>query len=58
MKLVTFEVNGKSSYGAAKGDRIVDLGRSFSNKYADMRAVLENDALPALAKPPLSQWAM
>lgn len=50
MRLVTFEANGKVSYGAAKGDHVVDLGELFSDKYADLRAVLEDNALPALAK--------
>lgn len=50
MKLVTFEANGKTSYGSLSGDNIVDLGATFGQRYADLRAVLEAGALPELAK--------
>jgi 2-keto-4-pentenoate hydratase/2-oxohepta-3-ene-1,7-dioic acid hydratase in catechol pathway len=50
LKLATFEVKGRNSYGAVVGDRIIDLAKSFSDKYADLRAVLEADALPVLSK--------
>ena len=50
MKLVTFEANGKVSYGSLAGDRITDLGKTFGSRFADIRAVLEAGALPELAK--------
>jgi len=50
MKLASFEVEDRSSYGAVMGDRAVDLGQLFSNEYPDLRAVLESNALPELAK--------
>lgn len=48
MKLVSFELNGRASYGVLDGDKIADLGQRFGAKYADLRAVLEADALGQL----------
>lgn len=48
MKLVSFEVNGRASYGALIGDRVVDLGQRFAAQYPDLRAALAADALPEL----------
>jgi 2-keto-4-pentenoate hydratase/2-oxohepta-3-ene-1,7-dioic acid hydratase in catechol pathway len=48
MKLVSFEVNGRASYGALNGDKITDLGQLFGSQFPDLRAVLEADALPQL----------
>ncbi len=48
MKLVSFEVNGRASYGALNGDQVVDLGQRFAAQYPDLRAALEADALPEL----------
>ena len=50
MKFISFEKSGVAGYGAVIGDRVVDLSKSFSDRYADMRAVLEADALPELQK--------
>ncbi|MES2508317.1 MAG: fumarylacetoacetate hydrolase family protein [Pseudomonadota bacterium] len=50
MKLVTFEAGGKTSYGSLSGDKVIDLGATFGQRYADIRAVLEAGALPELAK--------
>lgn len=48
MKLVSFELEGRASYGVLNGDRIIDLGQRFAAQYADLRAVLQADALPEL----------
>lgn len=48
MKLVSFKVNGRASYGALNGDQVVDLGQRFGEQYPDLRAVLAADALPEL----------
>lgn len=48
MKLVSFEVNGRASYGVLNGDKVIDLGLRFGSQFADLRAVLEADALPQL----------
>jgi 2-keto-4-pentenoate hydratase/2-oxohepta-3-ene-1,7-dioic acid hydratase in catechol pathway len=50
VKFISFEKSGVAGYGAVIGDRVVDLSKSFSDRYADMRAVLEADALPELRK--------
>lgn len=48
MKLVSFEVNGRASYGVLKGEKVTDLGQRFGSQYPDLRSVLEADALPQL----------
>lgn len=48
MKLVSFKVDGRASYGALKGEQLVDLGQRLGTRYADLRAVLAAGALPEL----------
>jgi 2-keto-4-pentenoate hydratase/2-oxohepta-3-ene-1,7-dioic acid hydratase in catechol pathway len=36
MKLASFTVKGRESYGAVQGDRVVDLGQHFSGTYATL----------------------
>lgn len=36
MKLASFIVKGRESYGAVQGDRVVDLGQHFSGRYATL----------------------
>ena len=55
MKLVTFEAGGKTSYGSLTGNKIIDLGSSFGQRYSDLLAVLDAGALPELAKAAASQ---
>ena len=45
MKLVSFERNGKPGFGLVAGDGVVDLGRALGGRYADLKALLEADAL-------------
>ena len=40
MKLVTFEIGGKASYGCLAADKIIDLGSHFGQRFGDLRAVL------------------
>ena len=47
MKLVSFRLNNKDSYGVINGDGIVDLGKRLP--YADLRALLEADGLAKAA---------
>ncbi|MFN4282020.1 MAG: fumarylacetoacetate hydrolase family protein [Alphaproteobacteria bacterium] len=47
MKLVSFRLNNKDSYGVVNGDGIVDLGKRLP--YADLRALLEADGLSKAA---------
>jgi 2-keto-4-pentenoate hydratase/2-oxohepta-3-ene-1,7-dioic acid hydratase in catechol pathway len=47
MKLVSFRLNNKDSYGVVVGDGIVDLGKRLP--YADLRALLEADGLSQAA---------
>jgi 2-keto-4-pentenoate hydratase/2-oxohepta-3-ene-1,7-dioic acid hydratase in catechol pathway len=45
MKLVSFQHEGKTSYGAVAGDRLVDLG----GRYPTLQAAIEGGALAVLA---------
>lgn len=36
MKLASFTVKGRESYGAVQGDKVVDLGQHFAGKYATL----------------------
>lgn len=48
MKLLSFEIQNRKSFGAVIDDGVIDLGRKFEGRYADLLAVLEADALPEL----------
>ncbi|EIZ78334.1 fumarylacetoacetate (FAA) hydrolase family protein [Novosphingobium sp. Rr 2-17] len=48
MKLLSFKAEGRDTFGAVVGDRVVDLGRVFKGKYADLVAVLKADAVAEL----------
>ena len=50
MRLLSYSVNGKDSWGAVKGDGVVDLGARFKSRYATLRDAIAQDALPALAR--------
>jgi 2-keto-4-pentenoate hydratase/2-oxohepta-3-ene-1,7-dioic acid hydratase in catechol pathway len=45
MKLVSFERGGQAGFGLVVGDGIVDLGRALGGRHADLKALLEADAL-------------
>jgi 2-keto-4-pentenoate hydratase/2-oxohepta-3-ene-1,7-dioic acid hydratase in catechol pathway len=45
MKLTSFERNGRASFGLVVGDGVVDLTRALGGRYADLKALLEADAL-------------
>lgn len=49
MRLVTFDIAGKVSYGALIGDGIVDLGGKLGQKYPDVKALIAGDALAEAA---------
>ena len=45
MKLVSFETEGRASYGAVVGERIVDLGRTHGDTYPTLAAYLGSGEL-------------
>jgi 2-keto-4-pentenoate hydratase/2-oxohepta-3-ene-1,7-dioic acid hydratase in catechol pathway len=45
MKLVSFEIGGRASYGIVVGDGILDVGARSGTRYPSLRAVLAGDAL-------------
>ncbi len=48
MRLVSFEHEGRASYGLVRDGGIVDVGQRLGEQYPDLRAVLEAGALEAL----------
>ena len=47
MKLLSFERNGQTGFGAVVDGGVVDLGSALGGRFADLRALLAADALPA-----------
>jgi 2-keto-4-pentenoate hydratase/2-oxohepta-3-ene-1,7-dioic acid hydratase in catechol pathway len=48
MRLLSFAVNGRSSYGIVVGDGVVDAGKRLGDRFENLRNALLADALPAL----------
>jgi 2-keto-4-pentenoate hydratase/2-oxohepta-3-ene-1,7-dioic acid hydratase in catechol pathway len=49
MKLASFEVKGRASYGVVVGDGIIDVGARLGSRHPTLRAVLAADALDEVA---------
>ena len=49
MKLASFEVKGRASYGVVTGDGVADVGGRLGTRYPSLRAVLAADALGEIA---------
>lgn len=45
MKLLSFKAGGRETFGAVVGDKVVDLGRKFEGRFADLVSVLKAGAL-------------
>jgi 2-keto-4-pentenoate hydratase/2-oxohepta-3-ene-1,7-dioic acid hydratase in catechol pathway len=45
MKLASYLLDGRPSYGAVEGNGVIDLGRRIGAKYADIRALITANAL-------------
>ena len=50
MKLVSFRINGKASYGIVKDGGVIDVGARLGAKYADLVAVIAARGLGELQK--------
>lgn len=48
MKLLSFKIDGRESFGAVVGDEVVDLGRRFEGRFATIVDALKADALGEL----------
>jgi 2-keto-4-pentenoate hydratase/2-oxohepta-3-ene-1,7-dioic acid hydratase in catechol pathway len=48
MKIASFEVNGRPSYGVVTGESLLEPGDEFLSRYEDLRAVIAADALAGL----------
>jgi 2-keto-4-pentenoate hydratase/2-oxohepta-3-ene-1,7-dioic acid hydratase in catechol pathway len=48
MRLLSYMAHGRHSWGAVKGDAVVDLGARFKTRYAGLRDAIAHDALPVL----------
>jgi 2-keto-4-pentenoate hydratase/2-oxohepta-3-ene-1,7-dioic acid hydratase in catechol pathway len=45
MKLLSFEIDGRHSFGAVRDDGIVDLGAALEGRHRSLKALIEADAL-------------
>jgi 2-keto-4-pentenoate hydratase/2-oxohepta-3-ene-1,7-dioic acid hydratase in catechol pathway len=45
MKLASYMLDGRPSYGAVEGNGVIDLGRRIGAKYPDLRALITANAL-------------
>lgn len=43
MKLLSFRINGKDTYGVLKGDKVIDVGAALSDRYSSLRVAIENN---------------
>lgn len=43
MKLISFEKDGRASYGAVQGERVLDLGAQLSSRAPDLKSLIAND---------------
>ena len=50
MKLVSFTMPGRRSWGVATGTGVIDMGRRLGGRYPSLRALLTADAIPAAAE--------
>ena len=50
MKLLTFSIDGQVSWGAVKGDGVVDLGKRFGDRAPTLRAALAGGHLGEAAR--------
>ena len=50
MKLASFDVGGRPSYGIVVGDGVIDLGARLGARYPTLRAALAGDALGEIAR--------
>lgn len=48
MALVSFEHNGRRSYGVASGDAVCEASKALRRRYRDLRAVIAADAMSEL----------
>ncbi len=48
MRLLSYTAHGTDSWGAVKGDAVVDLGARLKTRYAGLRDAIAHDALPVL----------
>ena len=49
MKLASFEIKGRASYGVVVGDGVIDVGARSGARHPTLRAVLAADALDEIA---------
>jgi 2-keto-4-pentenoate hydratase/2-oxohepta-3-ene-1,7-dioic acid hydratase in catechol pathway len=50
MKLLSFKIDGRTSFGAVAGEKVIDLGRKFEGRFSDLLDVLKAGALPEIEK--------
>src|SRR5258708_177855 len=50
MKLVSFAMSGRASWGVVTGTGVIDMGRRLGAEYPSLRALLAADAIAAVAE--------
>jgi hypothetical protein len=45
MKLASYMLDGRPSYGVVEGNGVIDLGRRIGVRYPDLRAIITANAL-------------
>jgi 2-keto-4-pentenoate hydratase/2-oxohepta-3-ene-1,7-dioic acid hydratase in catechol pathway len=49
MKLASFSLDGRNSFGIAEGDNLRDIGEIFAERYADLKALIAAQAYEEIA---------
>ena len=57
MKIASFHINGKDSYGIVVEDGLVDVGSKLGADLPDVRSVLDADALDTIGDVAIGQSA-
>lgn len=47
MKLLSYRIDGSDTYGAVKGDGVVDFGHRLGDRFADLKALIAGNGLTA-----------
>ena len=48
MKLATFRISGRTSWGLVEGEEVVDIGAALHDRLPDLKSAIAADALPGL----------
>ena len=49
MKLASYKISGRASYGLVEDENVFDMGAHFAGRYPSLHSVIEADVMPELA---------